>query len=731
MFHDFDSAKIELRLFQMTPREALLNLDPMPVTLSLLETGHVLEDSPVFQAVNEARSIGELLQRVAQADEGLKERNRRLSWVMRTTLANSEVGHSILWKPSRGGIPLEEPITVGEAAGYRLLRAPVATLHADRVTDGRVYFTAQIHHRIFFEENPSLELFADELLGGQAGFYVFDRRRRFTVLLNYLKCDPLYMKIQGRNRRLREVLLESGRISEAEAYGKNDWVVAYCHAPTNEEKRYAFLPRDLGIIASTRLVRAVETRRKVSEELAALAELCKQGVAEAKASLQDRAFSFEKLEAALAQWFEPTPAVAGRLFKFPVFGRNSTALKHGKQVRRDFGRPEAPVALAYPIVESDSEKEHSFMTLFDGKTGGQMRKHGKFRFERFHYSMKAAEQRPAILVERLREEVGEVAGVLMAWRRYGRLYHHRLVEFELLRAGIPVQHVIDIDGRGQQNAVKIGNLLQGMSQKFSVGQSRADLPIEPFDLAMGLDVSRYNREDIPAFPVLADREGQASCLMSEELSRARVREKREESEILQALQTAIAGRSDASEIHILFLRDGYAYEDYDTIATQLPDNVTLTVISVRKNLISMFGEQGAIPVGEASAVYADHDTSRFLFGVNARFLDDTSSISQVHQAEVVRNPLGLARERLGEILVCLSRANQASEAGLSSLPFPIAYADRMAGAVRELVHDARLKRYVRDTYRDAVEEAQGESRYIYQVIRDFVLNHPNGPAFAV
>ena len=251
-------------------------------------------------------------------------------------------------------------------------------------------------------------------------------------------------------------------------------------------------------------------------------------------------------------------------------------------------------------------------------------------------------------------------------------------------------------------------------------------PNSPF--ALGLDVSRHGSLDIASFPVVIDASGKVSCTLSD-APYTSDKEQRSTVEIAKVLNRIVRDhKPHDSQINLLFLRDGIAYEDYDEVASFLPDNVSLTVISVRKNLLNTCSDE--MPSGEFYSLLAEHGEGRFVFGINAR-QGDESKITRLHLAEVVQNPLGIDTKTLGEVLISLACQNKTTEVEIASLPFPIAYADRMAWTIRDMIQDSDLCRYVLNQYPEQVDEAGGATLFIYNEIRRFVSSRANGYSFAI
>jgi len=225
-----------------------------------------------------------------------------------------------------------------------------------------------------------------------------------------------------------------------------------------------------------------------------------------------------------------------------------------------------------------------------------------------------------------------------------------------------------------------------------------------------------------AHPLALQAAGNALLHLPKEFKRG-IKERRSTEELIAALDAVSSGQP----LKVLFLRDGYAYEDYNAVAMALP-HIELTVLSLRKNLLGTFADE--MPQGALYALYADHDDNRFVFGVNAR-LGEAARINSVHMVEIVRNPGVYSKDTLASILIELSRQNRSSELEISSLPFPIAYADRSAWVVRDMMQDRQLRKYARTTYPDEVNTFGDEGDFIYSVIRKYIIERRNGYAFAV
>jgi uncharacterized protein (DUF2267 family) len=305
-----------------------------------------------------------------------------------------------------------------------------------------------------------------------------------------------------------------------------------------------------------------------------------------------------------------------------------------------------------------------------------------------------------------------------------------MLEFELMRRGVAVQNVVNQNFK--LDAPKISALIKGMAEKFPVTEiPKTDTEgcIAPFHYALGLDVSRHGSLDIASFPIVIDHNGRVSCTLSD-TPYTKDKEKRSVSEILRVINDVLEATKEAhgEQVNLLFLRDGIAFEDYQQVADQLPEHVSLTVVSVRKNLLNACSED--MPEGDFYSIYAQHDHDRFVFGVNAR-QGDEAKITRLHLAQAILNPLDTDMHTLGKVLIALACQNKTTEVEIASLPFPIAYADRMAWTIRDMVQDSQLCTHVSKTYPKEVDEAGGATLFIYQELKRFIEKRANGYSFAI
>ncbi|MGO4328769.1 hypothetical protein [Cupriavidus sp. M-11] len=729
---------IALNLFQVTPSEQLLSLSAADAIDALYDSG-LIEDETMLQKVMLARTVRDLLNCFVT---GSKNNNRDMTLAMNQVLASTTLSEGIGWNIAERGIRVSQltDLAAGEHRSFQSTR--YATLKADRLVGDRVFFNVTVRNRGVFSQNlPIADMLADLLRMSGRDIYLpaVDTIRGNKCVITGFQQITLFHNRQGQSDRWGDFLVKRGRLNQEEYARRTDaalngnkaeaeMVVAWCRHGGTSGKLYAYPARDLALIASEALHGFVDDRRQkqLPTELAEAGDLCALGFKAIRTGMEDKASVFGGLEQAVGTWFDRVQSREAHCYALDyehshrIRRREKFSLKVVAPDRAERAALNSRNVILYPTDGGTPDSERIFMGFFTGPTC-QARNLG-FEFSKLTYSQQIAIELPRTIAERVEESVGPGANVVMAWRRRsnGTLVNNKLVEFELMRRGIAVQHVVDEGQRG--NANKVGHLLQGMKEKFALHPNDKCEVESPFDIALGLDVSRFAGLDVPAFPVVVDRDGNATIYMAETIDRS-AKEKRGVDELVSTLSQI----TESQPRKVLFLRDGYALEDFEAVAAALP-HVELTVLSIRKNLLGAFSDE--LPSGDLYAVYADHDSNRFLFGVNAR-QGEESRINTVHMVEIVRNPGGYLKEQLGHVLIELSRQNRTSELEIASLPFPIAYADRTAWTVRDMMQDRQLRKYVREQFVDEVNQLGDEGLYIYSVIRNYVLTRANGYAFAV
>lgn len=729
---------IQLRLFQVTPSRRFLALPAGDAVNGIIERD-LVEDKAVRERLMAARTVKDLLKCF---HAGSKDDNRLMTAAFNHVLTATDLAKAIGWDRAARGIRISEfaELAAGQHRSFRSAR--YATLKADHVGDGQVFFNVFVRNRGVFSKNLLIADMVDDLrqVGGRDVYLpAVDIVKGSKCLITGFQQITLFHCRPRQSERWGDFFVQRGRLSQSEYARRTkaasdgrkseaDMVIAWCHHGTKDGKAYAYPAQDLELVASTGLHGFVEARRhkQLPRELEEAGDLCAEGFQKIRDHMEDKAAVFDDFDRALAEWFEPVKPRDALYYELS-YERNHRVRRREKFSLKDVVPDKAERTalnsrnvILYPTDGVSPDSERVFLGFFTGPTC-QARNLG-FEFSKMNYSQQIAVEEPWTVAERVESEVGTGANVVMAWRRRsnGSLANNKLVEFELMRRSMAVQHVVDEGQKG--NANKVGHLLQGMKEKFALHPNKKSEIDSPFDFTLGLDVSRFGGLDVPAFPVIVDRLGTATIHMAEEFDRSS-RERRGVDELVAMLMAIVGGHKKK----VLFLRDGYAFEDYDAVSAALP-NIELTVLSIRKNLLGAFSD--AMPAGELYALYVDHNTNRFLFGVNAR-QGEGARINTLHMVEAVRNPGGYSKEQLGDVLIELSRQNRTSEFEIASLPFPIAYADRTAWTIRDMMQDRMLRKYVRERYTDKVNEFGDEGRFIYSIIRAYVLARSNGYAFAV
>lgn len=666
---------------------------------------------------------------------------RALSIMLRVTLMETSAADAYSWLPGDGGLILEDEAELIKQGKYRgIFTASAAVFRADKVENDNFHFNIEVKNRIFFDRNLPLEsLFKSLKVSHKIWLPVVDDKKKFKAVLTSVQEKELYHRLPGKNaKRLGEVFMEAGRLSETE-YTAAVETKAKFHIATiqayGKGHYYSYLARDLSVSASSSIasIKGWYGQKDIPEEIEEVINLWSYASRQAREKMESKDALVNQLKTTLENHFDfcsETPATLHQLSvsRYHLYNKKKIDSPNIIYVNEelDLGLDLGDNIILYPASNTSPDMEAKFRSFF-ANPKSKVCKAG-FNFHHvIPYDQRIAKSEATTIVDRVLDISPDCKGALVAWVDYGgHLVNNKPLEFELIRRNIAVQHVID-QGK-KNNAMKVSAVLKGMVEKFPLSNKSGEIrnSIAPFHYALGLDVSRRYGEDIAAFPVAYDADGNIKVGLPEKLH-TEGGEKRTDDEILKTINQLISPNTE-HEQHLLFLRDGVAFEDYDSIAQSLPKNITLTVISVRKNLLLTTSQ--SFPEGSHFGVYAPHDNARFLFGVNA-LRDEASTVNYLHMAEVVLNPLNLDEEKLATILIGLCCENKTNEAEIAGLPFPIAYADRMAGTIREFVQDRTLLNHVTNYHKDEVDEAGGPNRFIYQVIKQFIDNRPNGYSFAI
>lgn len=745
MINYHNSEQVTIQLYQLTPKPRLLELDGRHFRERLLSISKESQaPAPSNDAIPEAVTVGDLIYALA-SNEDSRKAARNITQVFNWVLAEQATQAQLIWDPVHKGIRLTDTVILKNGEYRDILTAMVAQLRFDRFEGKLPVFSVMLKNPLFFSQNLSV---------GELGQFLEDRRRlylpvldqklNFNAVLRTVTSKEVYIYEQKTRKnpnpfRIGERFIASGRMTEIEykelEHCKTKLRVAYVTSYSDAQKHYCYPARDLQVVASDSLLR-LENQNPTIEFPAPLREaiaLYRYAKTAIRSQMDARPELLKRLQRALEEHFELMPAINAECHylqtpRFRLKGRQkiNDEIKQGKAYYTDDALILGNNALCYPTAESSEDKEKKFLSFFSPKSKAAQL---GFEFTRVPYSAKLAVTDPSRTAERISTECRNCNAALIAWPSWSHLPNNKMLEFELMRRNIAVQHVINENFK--KDAPKISALLKGMAEKFPVNEaSHSDhfRSITPFDYALGLDVSRHGSLDIASFPVVIDASGKVSCTFSE-TPYTSDKEKRSTVEIAKVLNRIVRDHQPHdSQINLLFLRDGIAYEDYDEVASFLPDNVSLTVISVRKNLLNTCSDE--MPSGEFYSLLAKHGEGRFVFGINAR-QGDESKISRLHLAEIVRNPLDVDTKTLGEVLISLACQNKTTEVEIASLPFPIAYADRMAWTIRDMIQDRELCHYVHNQYPEEVDEAGGATLFIYNEIRRFVSSRANGYSFAI
>ena len=753
---DMKTNSIQLVAFQFQPTAAFLALPTAPIASQL----EAFVDDGLFDSADAQRDLalksmtyGEFL---AIFGAGSKADRQKMSRAFNFLLSQEPLASALHWEPPFG-VRVSDPECVAKGAHRDFMAARFCQFKVDRVLgNGEIHVNAHVKNRAFFSKPLLSDVWGRFFAKHARKVWVqaIDTQLKRRCVIHAAQTVNLCDSMSSAKNALKwgESLMNRKRISpqrwdEAKKnfadslsmsassvispFGPSREDVAHCGYNLNNAKRYWLSLNNLELVASTQLQGFVQdfSRHNPPAELEDAAKICAEGFALIKEGMSEKAKVHADLGQALSQWLTPLaprPAISVSFDEIQMENSKRRDQKFFKPVAAaqaaDAAWMGVKVILAYPD-DGKTDLDESLKKYFIGKTA-QIRRAG-FDVEMMAYDLATLKADPAKVADLICQNGGDFPNVVVAWRgKTNSLLRHRPLELELLKRNAAVQHLHD--GGQHANANKVGNLIQAMLEKFISGARLPAPSLEHFDLSLGLDVSRLHGLDMPSFPVSVSADGSPRVWMPANLDSV-AKEKRSEDEIVAAIREAAQSLPADAPKRVLFLRDGYAQEDYDAIARRLPD-VELTVVSVRKNLLNAHSPN--FPEGVFSAVYADHDDARFLFGVNAR-LGEHASIQSLHMAEIVRDPQKLDHWAIAQELIALCRQNRTTEFNVAGLPFPIAYADRAARDTRELMQDLSLRKHVREAYAPEVDQAGDENAFIYETLRRHVTARPNGYAFAV
>lgn len=741
----YKTTELDIQLYQITPNTNLLATDATTVRDSMLEGKQLEEVKESCQALANAITLADVIEALAITQDQ-NQRARLITSAFNRFLADSSVGHDLQWDNTHRGIRISDEGVLKEGKFRNILTAMIAQLRFDRFVEGQPVFTVVVRNPLYFSENLSVADFADFLRDRRKVYLpAYDRQKDFNNILRSVDCKEVFIYEQKTRKnpkphRIGERFVTAGRMTQDEydslSGAKTEFPVCYATPYSDYKKQYCYPARDIEIVASDSLLKLQNDNPLVEfpAELGEAISLYRFAKANIREQMDARTDLMEQVRSVLEQHFDLAPGIKAECHhlqtpRYKLKGRTkiNQAVRSGEAFYTE-GITELGInALCYPSSESTPEREQKFLSFFSptSKAGNF-----GFEFERVPYSAKMAVSEPVKTAERILEVSGGCDAALVAWPNWSHLPNNKMLEFELMRRGVAVQNVVNQNFK--QDAPKISALIKGMAEKFpitEVPKSDAESSIAPFHYALGLDVSRHGSLDIASFPIVIDHNGRVSCTLSD-TPYTEDKEKRSVSEILRVINDVLDATKNehGEQVNLLFLRDGIAFEDYQQVADQLPEHVTLTVVSVRKNLLNACSED--MPEGDFYSIYAQHDHDRFVFGVNAR-QGDEAKITRLHLAQAVLNPVGVDMRTLGKVLIALACQNKTTEVEIASLPFPIAYADRMAWTIRDMVQDSQLCAHVSKTYPQEVDEAGGATLFIYRELKRFIENRANGYSFAI
>ena len=741
----YDNNSIEIQLYQFKPNDAVLNSNPSSVIDSLnLEL--LSNELKALSAIKSAKTMLILFRAVALIDD-LKFRHRFITTVWNRYIEISDISGDFHWDKKYRSVRISEKVVLKHGEYRDIESVMCIEFRFDHFDNETPVFNVIVKNRLYFSK-PLESLDFAQFLADRRSLYLpaYDKKKNFNCVLRNFEFKEVY-HYEKRSRKHKnpmrhgERFIQAKRMTKEEydshASSKEKFPMAFCTAYSNKDKTYCYPARDIEISASDSLLKLDNDNKNIDfpkelEEAICLYRHAKMTIREEMDQRSDLLNLIEGVINIIAVLSSPLQAqcqnITKRRYKLKSRTKVNSEVKRNESYYCDDELIFGNNALCYPSADNvDLEgKEEKFMSFFS--KGSKITNFG-LDFTKVDYTAKAAVSQPSALAELICSSVNSCNAALLVWPSWTHLPNNKMLEFELMCRGIAVQNVVNQNFK--LDAPKIPALIKGMAEKFPVEAIRkvdSDYSIAPFDLAIGLDVSRHGQMDIASFPIIVDSEGMTTCSLSER-PYTTDKEKRSESEILDIINQILKREKNSEkETNILFLRDGFAYEDYELISKSLPANVNLTVVSVRKNLMSICAED--LPTGSTYSLHAALDKERFVFGLNAR-QGEKSCITRMHLAQAITNPLELEMDALANILISLSCQNKTTETEIASLPFPIAYADRMAWTIRDMIQDNQLLKHVKENYPDECDEAGGAALHIYQELKKFVENRQNGYTFAI
>jgi hypothetical protein len=752
--------EIQGNLYQVVPSADFLakplNEDALG---ELVEHPFLAEHEDVQKAILGCRTVGDLL----AVGAGMEEARGRLTFFMNWLLPQFFADE---WMPdvsSGGGLRISDEETFG-SEGPIVAVGRYATLSADDAREGQFVFTVCIRNYMRFVDAPtfgdvlkSYGFERDDLAVQKVKEWrrirmpVYDVKMGSNLLAVGVSADVDLMEVKQFSlkvgkERFGNFLVRRGRMTADEWAKRVDAAQRKNRAealrinmvtctPYSRDKRYPYRFSDLKLVASTALIGAVGNNFDVMPVLMKQAMVnCQAANDHIRSGMASKERNFREVMDILEVAFAPAPQIIFTMDVFlPLKADKRKSMAGARGVRAYVPPENRTLIMLYPQVDTTDVvgqgRREKFLKNYMGKSS-KLASLG-FKFVEVPFDQDVAVDSPKSIVDDLIRNHGNAPmGVVVAWTSLR--YAHRQLEFELMSRGIPVQHVIDVNNN-KINPLKVASMMAGIQAKFcgcdpDGGFFFEDI-IGKFDVAMGLDISRFDGQSWMSPAVGYTAKGMVVAMPKELDTRTQERRSPDElAEVIVALSTQARGLLQKDRIELLLIRDGFAHEDWENLEGKLPQWIGLTVVSVRKDLMTTFGSD--FPQDTRFSIRSALSDKRGVFAVNAG-MKKGNTINTVHLLTIIRNPLGVALQEFLQIMINLSRKNVTVESGICSLPMPQYYADRSAGELREFMKDRKLIGYLRRTRADEVNAEGGVEQFLYRCIKRYVTEVENGWSWAV
>lgn len=759
---------VEAQLCQMTLKQDFLNTR-LSVSEKLdLSERLVSDDGPITaQDFNESETVADLFLLLKKAKEV------RLASSAINILLSSRMSED-LWVSgtnNKNGFRLTDETEGGRKNDHVVLVGKKGSVSAQLDQDNGFVFNINVKSYMRFKQPLTLDMLLksfpqksgwDQMtewqkLKNRAAFPVYDVKAngRGNYTLSHFRKPRLDEKAVPKSKtnfeeigamlvrlnRLEDALYQKAKAripSDPDATG--NYVYLACCKPYQSDRVYSFRLSDIAVAPSMVLIGFVN--EAVPDLVCPILRDAAEATAEAKSfideNLADREMNFELAEAAMFEFMEraPTKQVRLRSFDKVTIERRKTALETptSRKLRAPENEEFAIIYLCDKNMDEDRRKTSldKFLKYYTGE-GGVYAKSG-IKFKSLIAETDDARINPRKVVDDLIAAFGnKPLNVIVAWQRWKNSMPPKTpLEFELMRRGIACQHVIDERTGGQKDAVKQPAIRAAVYAKFlgcdPVGGRFFEDVIAPFDAALSLDVSRYRKLEVVSPIVAYTSSGMIACMPEslDLLSKER-RSAEEVAKSINDLAHKLPCFHETGRCSILLIRDGFANEDWPTTLELISPGIALNVVSVRKNLLSIFSN--SFDEGYYAVDYVTSDTTG-IYGVNAA-LKTGATLKMVHAIEQIVAQTPVSMEDMLDILIALARKNVTLESGVCSLPVPQHLADRTAGELRKFLEDNHLKAYLNRTYPDEINSVGSIEKFIYASVRTFMLGHQNGWAWAI